>query len=643
MLIVLLLLLSFPFVARASVTFNTRDAVVWHPLQTIAGKVSKPEKVEIKLLVNDDAYNIITDSNGCFSVEIMLKDPVNKISAADNDPTPAILILTLGYRPLPMIHPMAEVHHSKLELAYTITDNPYQRKLHSQWFQFHQMKLIPVKSTLTVPVEDGWYEYRLRIISDKDTSWFATGVSVNDKLVKCFDPEKDSPYWMDSAIIYQVTPTAFEKEGGIAAITQRLGELKDLGINTIMLQPVFQTAKGFQGYDVTDFFNMRNDIGTEAQLRQLVDESHALGLRVLLDMIPNHVSLTHAYAQEVTMHARQSHYYDFFQHNISEGLYKKHYHKDSSGFVYYFWKDLVNLNYNNPEVRSWITQACLYWLKKFDIDGYRFDAVWGVNDRCPGFGKALRLALKSVKPSLLMLAEDKGAIPMPYRSGFDMAYDWTDDLAWISQWSWQTRYDAKKSITVFNDTGMFSCARTLRKVLGSAANGPLLRFMENNDLPRFITTHSPEKTKMAASLLFALPGVPMLYNGQETGITSHPYSGKTIYEKGKPMRLNDHDSLFDFYRRLASLRKNYSVLQKGQLSLIPVNDSSTIAYKLQYNGASCLVVMNMDSTAKKLSLNVDQKDSYQDVLNREKFIASGKNVLDLSMPRYSVRWLFNMR
>ncbi len=186
---------------------------------------------------------------------------------------------------------------------------------------------------------------------------------------------------------------------------------------------------------------------------------------------------------------------------------------------------MVNLNFKNNEVQQWILEACKYWLRKFDIDGYRFDAMWAVNAREPSFGKRLQQELKSVKPGLFLLSEDKGSLTQAYQLGFDAAYDWTPDTTWISQWSWQTHYDEKNSLTIFNDSNISKRRYLLRKALFNNGDSKnlRLRFLENNDMPRFIKSHDLQQTKMAAALLFSLPGIPMLYNGQEIGSPNHPY------------------------------------------------------------------------------------------------------------------------
>ena len=130
---------------------------------------------------------------------------------------------------------------------------------------------------------------------------------------------------------------------------------------------------------------------------------------------------------------------------------------------------------------------------------------------CLPFAKKLRTELKSIKPGLLLLAEDKGSLKDVYKAGFDAAYDWTADTAWVSHWSWQYQYAPRKNLTLFNHPDAGKRPAMLKKALfnnGDATN-LRLRFIENNDLPRFIRSHSLICTKMAAALLFSLPGIPM--------------------------------------------------------------------------------------------------------------------------------------
>ncbi|RYE14415.1 MAG: hypothetical protein EOP51_28190 [Sphingobacteriales bacterium] len=301
-----------------------------------------------------------------------------------------------------------------------------------------------------LPLTPGVYYFNLLIASANDTVKYRTYVTRTVKGLKAFNTATDHAAWIDEAIIYQILPASFVKKGGFDAITAKLSEIKLLGINTIYLQPVTKTENGGQGYDVTDYMVVDERLGTEQQLKRLIDLSKALGMRVILDMVPNHTSVNHPFAVDAVANGKNSHYYNFYQRVNDNAPYSSFYHTDKNGFMYYFWDGLVNLNYNNPEVQQWMIEVCKYWVNKYDIDGYRFDAVWGVNARTPQFSKRLQAELKAIKPELLLLAEDKATDPAVYKNGYDAAYDWTSDTAWVSQWTWQTHHDGKKSLTIFN-------------------------------------------------------------------------------------------------------------------------------------------------------------------------------------------------
>src|SRR5205085_9858928 len=139
-------------------------------------------------------------------------------------------------------------------------------------------------------------------------------------------------------------------------------------------------------------------------------------------------------------------------------------------------------------------------------DGYRFDAVWAFNARAPSFCERLQTELKCIKPDLFLLTEDKATDEKVYEKGFDAAFDCTTDTSWISKWSWL--YDDNENyITIFNFSDVRQRGAMLREALFSN-NSSIhlrLRFIENNDLPRFIKAHNLMQTKLSIALLLALP------------------------------------------------------------------------------------------------------------------------------------------
>ncbi|MEJ7676683.1 MAG: alpha-amylase family glycosyl hydrolase [Segetibacter sp.] len=486
------------------------------------------------------------------------------------------------------------------------------------------------------------------VTAGKDSAWFQTFITRNEKTVCAFDINKEYASWIDDAIIYQITPGIFVKNGKYQNIQDKLSELKKLGVNTIWLQPVFETFGGGQGYDITDYFSLRSDLGNETQLKQLIKAAKALQLHVLFDFVPNHTSIHHPYATDVIKYGTSSHYYNFYQHEDDGVKYSSYYHKDENGFIYYFWKDLINLNYQNEEVQQWMIEACKFWIKEFDIDGYRFDAVWGVIARCPLFTERLKTELKSIKPDLLMLAEDKASDEQVYSRGFDLAYDWASDTSWVSQVSWQYKYDPKVNYTIFNFPDSSKRAEMLRKQLfqKDLFNNRRLRFLENNDLPRFITHHGLERTKMAAALLFSLPGVPMIYCGQETGFKSPLYSHKPIFSADSSIQSSDHDSLFSYYSNLTQLRSSYSALRSKSIGEVSVNPSATmVAFLRKNNSQTFIIIVNLNSQPADAKIDLSKsflKDKnkqwqFHDVLNTDSFRVKNKAVIP--MKSYSTRWL----
>lgn len=456
------------------------------------------------------------------------------------------------------------------------------------------------------------------------------------------------PNWIRDAVIYQVSPHSFVKNGGFRHIIEKLPELKQLGINTLLLQPIFATKNGHQGYDVIDFFSIRSDFGQPRDLQELVAGCRRHGIRIMLDFIPNHTSISHPYAQDIAAKGEQSPYYHYYQHHNDGVKYSSHYHTDSLGFVYYFWKDLVNLDYNNSAVQEWITKICRYWVEQFDIDGYRFDAVWGPNVRNPQFMKKLCAELKSLKPDIFLLAEDKAADPAVFELGYDAAYDWTADTSWVSQWSWQYHLNPPGKYTAFDHEQTVTGKKILRDALFKEEQpaGFVLRFIENNDMPRFLRWHSLEKTEMAAAFLFSLPGIPLLYNGQETGCLHHPYSGRPVYEAGQPIRSRDSLGLFDYYKRLIALRNDFPVLRSDVITEIEIPDPFVLAYERKDADHTFFMLLNLDSLPVNVTIPFENNTlineiELEDVLTKEKIVLrkSGNTFSPISLDKSSMRWL----
>ncbi len=642
-------------------------ATVWGQNQVISGVVSGSFG-EGTLYVND-AQIPFAMADSTFSVSVRLGNGTTSIVARiDSAGIPFLsdtLRLTLGYRLEPECYAYATGGGTQITLHAAVVDNPETSAVSFLWsadirnpfsLTIANGSDSVASSTLPPGAPDGEYYFDLRTISDRgDTTRARTLVTVDSGQVHPFDIRTDHAHWIDTAIVYGITPSIFVMDGRFTDITAKLPEIASLGVTAIWVQPVYRTHAFGQGYDVTDYFSLRGDLGSEAEFRTMIATAHALGLRVVLDFVPNHTSIDHPYAVESSQYGTQSHYWDFYQRVLDNAPYSSNYHQ-YQGFINYFWNDLPNLNYDNPEVRRWITEAGKYWIEKYDIDGYRVDVAWGVNARAPDFTKAWRLALKRIKPEILLLAEDKAPSPTVFDQRFDAAYDWTAEESWVSHWVWETTYNPNANPTIFNTTSEAQRAAALRSSLTNNGSGYhqgsiIFRYMENNDTFRFLATHDLPRTKMVAELLFSLNGIPLIFNGQEIGAATHPYNAISIFNARQSIQANDPNKLFPFYQRLTGIRRAHPALTSRNFNEISVSPSTSVyAFRRWQGTQNVLTVVNMGGAAATptvsvptASMHLDSSRTYflNDLVTGESFPGkpAALSSLVIPVPGYSTRIL----
>lgn len=611
-----LLFIVFSFVRGSEIILHNRDADIWLPNVVVNGTVTPSGVTSGTVYINDRTGSFSIDSiTGAFSVECPLEDNLNILwcSIVDNGVTVKSDTLTfrVRYNIKPEMVAYAAVEDDQIELRSAVVDNPDSSQIEYIWsaapgnpstVTIHSPTSPTTLVTLGTGYSTGEYYFNLTgTTSQDDTVYAQTFVTVQPGSITPFDIYNDHAAWIDSAVIYEVTPYNFVAGGTFQDIADKITELVELGINTLWIQPVFQTWYGGQGYDVTDYFSVRSDIGGVQELDELIQTARENGLRVMFDIVLNHTSIKHPYARETVEVGTASHYYNFYQRTTDNKPYSMHYHSHPDGFVYYFWEDLPNLNYENPEVQNWMLEACKYWVEKYDLDGYRFDAIWGVNSRASDFTRRLRLTLKRIKPDILLLAEDKATSLMVFDERFDAAFDWNGDEWWVSKWAWQvdySDYQSSQNKTIFNQYESLRVSRLHDALTNNGDFYPpgakILRFMENNDQHRFIRNHGLERTIMTAGLIFTLPGIPMIYNGQEIGTTTHPYLDYSIFNRAATIGSMDSQGLFSHYSKLAGIRQNTPSLRTDNFEVLDVvSDGPVYGFHRWSENDHTIILVNM--------------------------------------------------
>ncbi|HEY6231181.1 MAG TPA: alpha-amylase family glycosyl hydrolase, partial [Pyrinomonadaceae bacterium] len=293
--------------------------------------------------------------------------------------------------------------------------------------------------------------------------------------------------WLRDGVVYEIYPRAFSSTGNFAGITARLNDLKALGVDILWLMPIHPIGqlkkKGAIGspYAVRDYYAINRDYGTAADLKQLINGAHRRGMKVIIDIVANHTSW-----DSVMMK-----WPEFYEH-------------DAKGRITYphDWSDVAELNYANPKLRRYMIEMLKYWIREFDLDGFRCDVAEEVPT---DFWEQARAELDRIKPDIVMLAEGHKAELL--LKAFDFDYSWplhsalTDVL--------QGRGNADNLRVVWEQE------------FSEWPRGSLhMRFSDNHDERRAIARFGEPAALAASAFVFTIDGVPMLYNGMEAGDTT---------------------------------------------------------------------------------------------------------------------------
>jgi cyclomaltodextrinase len=476
---------------------------------------------------------------------------------------------------------------------------------------------------IAVPGDPGDYSVRLMVTDTEghrqSTQTFFTVRPDGSVII----PESETvPQWVKDAVIYSVFIRSFTEDGTLLDAIERLPYLRRLGFNVIWVLPVMDVEGILDqnyniGYSIVDFYYVEPVYGSNQNFKTFVSAAHEQGLRVILDVTPNHTSHLHPFAEDIRIHGLNSRYWDFYQHTIiphnSHGMEQN---LSTEGIVYYsdFTSALLNWNWSDAEARQYMLDVYQYWLREFDIDGFRLDVYWGPHGRYgqAEFDRPLRSALRCAKASILILGETEGTgggTENQYADrggGMDMGYDW--NLFWTIH--------------------PFPAISTLHEKLVNAgyrpgANSFFFRFLENHDEVRVANRYADfYKTIPVSAALFLSTGIPMLYQGQEVGM-GFQMTGSKEYLARSTVNWNyfPGDALIPHYQKLAQIRSQYPQFRRqyentngdGQINSwdrpvqIRLNTSSTAVYAFgrPWPDENAIVILNFSGQNAEVDVDLD--------------------------------------
>lgn len=299
--------------------------------------------------------------------------------------------------------------------------------------------------------------------------------------------------WIARSAIYEVFVRDFSPAGNFQGLIDGLDRIEAVGANVIWLMPIHPVGmlnrKGPLGssYSVTDYRAINPEYGTEADFRKLVGAVHARGMKLILDWVPNHTAWDHVWVSE------HPHRYT----RTENGQMTEPLNDDGTSTG---WTDVADLDYGNPDTRSAMIADMRYWLETFGIDGFRADVAHSVPY---DFWREAIRQLRAVGP-ILLLAE-AGEHEM-HNLGFDLTYAWAS-------------YHKLKAVWNGESAASF-VAHELEDLSALPPGGLRLRFSTNHDetawdMPPVMLFGGAAGARAAFVTVALLPGVPLLYNGQE--------------------------------------------------------------------------------------------------------------------------------
>ncbi len=388
------------------------------------------------------------------------------------------------------------------------------------------------------------------------------------------------PEWAKNANIYEVNIRQYTPEGTFNAFRKHLPRLKKMGVDILWFMPIYPISdtrkKGSLGsyYAVSDFRNTNPKFGTMDDFKAIIKEAHALGMKVILDWVPNHTGWDHVWIKN-----HPDYYTKDASGNITDPLNE---HGQSMG-----WNDVADLNYDNDQMRNEMVSDMIFWLKEYQIDGFRHDMALLVP---LDFWQKTIVKLKAVKHDLFMLAESEIHDHLN-QDCFHAIYGWSlhhtlNDIA-----------KGKKNASAIDDWYAYERPKAIK--------GLFMQFTSNHDENSWSGSEIErmgEAHKAFAVLVNTLDGIPLTYSGQE-----EPMPKRLEFFEKDDIGFKNYN-YEDFYTKLNTTKHENPALWNanygGPIKRIMKNDH-VFAFVREKDGNKVTVIINLSKQKQTIVSDTD--------------------------------------
>ena len=426
------------------------------------------------------------------------------------------------------------------------------------------------------------------------------------------------PQWAANKVVYQIFPSRFastqpvdkklwykapitpmdDLHGNLRGIIEHLDYIKDLGIDVVYLTPIFK-SNSCHKYDTIDYYQVDPSFGTTEDLKELVQKSHERGMKVVLDAVYNHTGREFFAFQDILEKGEKSKYLDWYF--IDELPPKGEWGEIPNFKCFGYYGGMPKLNLKNPEVEKYITDVACYWIKECDIDGWRLD----VGDEISHFfWKNFRKAIKAVKKDMLIIGE---------------IWHYAGDFLEGDEWDTVMNYpfylnlidllaDEKINVSQFVQNLGYLKGRLNKKCY------PLMwNLIDSHDTARFLHLCNDNKKKqhLAAAFQLLLPGMPMVYYGDEYAM---PGANDPDCRRGMYWDEEYQDNeMYNWYKKLMQIRKTHACIVEGELIETIANDDEDTIVLIRKSGEEILaMIFNCGSSTKEFDEYAQKYDLLTD-------------------------------
>jgi glycosidase len=414
--------------------------------------------------------------------------------------------------------------------------------------------------------------------------------------------------WSKNAVIYELNTRQFTEEGTLAAAMGHLDRLAEMGVDIIWLMPIHPIGeprrKGTLGspYSISDYRAVNPELGSMADFRAFLEAAQERGMRVILDWVANHSAWDHPWISE---------HPEWYTQNAAGEIV----HPPGTD-----WTDVADFNYDNEEFRGAMIDAMRFWVEEVGVDGFRCDVAHGVPT---DFWLRAISELREVKP-LFMLAEAE--TPSLQLAGFDMTYGWSFHH-------------------LMND---IAAGRRPAAAIAEHYERLDRQYRERDIIMNFTSNHDENSwnghvferlgdgAQAFAVLTFTLPGMPLIYSGQEAALDR-----RLAFFERDPIDWGDY-AFETFYTRLAELKERNPALWHGRAGgelqvLEHERPQDVIAFLREAEAEQVLVVANLSGEPQELGLEHEAlAGEYREVFSGRAAAPDGELTVALAGWEYRV-------